>query len=375
MRGHNEGTYYQLPSGKWRVQISIEGKRLSHTGTRVECREWAKNMLGQIEKGLTFEGTRRSVESFFDEWISSTKKSIRQRTWDQYSQVIRDYIIPELGRIKLRDLTPTHIQRLYNRLQDEGKGAQLIRKIHTIMHRAFAYAMEVGLIGRNPSDPVIVPREPNHEMKILDEGQVSRLLLAAKGTHYEALYYLAVTTGMRQMELLGLLWTDLDWTEKAITVQRQLLRKHENGVIFAAPKTKFATRVVALGDEVMGVLRAHYEKQQLDRQIAGKRWHETGLIFTTTKGTPVRHLYILKDFKVLLKKAGLPDIRFHDLRHTAVSLMLNHGVPLIVVSRRVGHSNPSITLNRYGHLIPHLQEEAARLMDKLVVPIEVNLNQ
>jgi integrase len=373
-RGHNEGTYYQLPNGKWRVQVTIDGKRIGHVGTRTECRKWAEDILGQIDKGLTFEGTRKTLSEFFDEWLKSARPSLRPRTWDQYDQVARKYIIPELGKLKLKDLTPSRVQAFYNHLQDEKISDYMIIKIHAILHRALAHALEVGLIGRNPADPIIVPKEPDNEMKILDESQVSRFLIAAKESRFEALYYIAVTTGMRQMEMLGLLWSDLDWQNQTITVQRQLVRKKEDDKIFAPPKTKFGKRVVALGSQAMEVLRAHYQRQQLDRQVAGKRWHETGLIFTSTIGTPMMYRNLTRDFKAVLKRASL-DIRFHDLRHTAISLMLNHNVPLIVVSRRVGHANPSITLNKYGHLIPHMQEDAAQLMDELVMPIEINLNK
>lgn len=374
MRGHGEGTYYQMPSGKWRVQISINGKRIGHVGkTKKECRDWANDILGQVDRGLTSDGINTLTNDFFNDWIKSKKSIIKLKNWEYYNYIVDHFIIPYLGEIKLKDLTPVHIQKLYIKLQELNTGNATINKVHTILRGGLNYALEIGLIIRNPTDPVMVPRENSEEMKILDENQVSKLLLATKKNRWEALYYLAVTTGMREMELLGLMWADIDWNNNTILVQRQLLRKEENGSIFSYPKTKHSRRIVAIGTDTMKLINTHYQNQLFDKKIADKRWKDYGLVFTTKKGTPIHYSNLVRDFKMMLQKAGLPDMRFHDLRHTAISLMLNHGVPLIVVSRRVGHSNPTVTLNRYGHLIPHIQKEAAELIDTLVIPIELDL--
>jgi integrase len=163
----------------------------------------------------------------------------------------------------------------------------------------------------------------------------------------------------------------LDW--KSLIVERQLRRNPQDGELFSTPKTKFGRRVIALGPKTMEVLRQHYERQQLDRKAAGENWEEHELIFPSSVGTPYNYRNLIRDFKKVLHNAGLPEIRFHDLRHTAASLMLNNGVPVIIVSRRLGHARPSITLDIYGHLIPSMQQQAAELMDELVTPITVEL--
>ena len=180
--------------------------------------------------------------------------------------------------------------------------------------------------------------------------------------------HLAVSTGMRQMEILGLKWTDLDWLKKTLKVERQLVRGE--GVKFSQPKTRYGRRTVVLGDRTIEILRRHYERQNEERKKSGESWTEHGLIFTMANGSPIHFRNLMRDFKNLLKAAGLPEIRFHDLRHTAASLMLNHGIPVIVVSRRLGHARPSITLDIYGHLIPGMQEEAALMIDELITPVE-----
>jgi integrase len=206
-------------------------------------------------------------------------------------------------------------------------------------------------------------------MRILDESQVTQLLVAARDTRHAALLHVALTTGMRMGELLGLTWDDVDW-QGAIRVERQLQRDGS----LASPKTRHGRRVVAVGERTLESLRQQRNRLDMERKFAGKRWKENNLIFPSSVGTPQSQRNVLRDFKKVLAGAGLPDFRFHDLRHTAAALMLNHGVPVIIVSRRLGHSRPSITLDLYGHLIPGLQADAAEKMDELVTPVEIEYN-
>jgi integrase len=236
------------------------------------------------------------------------------------------------------------------------------------LHSALGHAVKTGAIGRNPASLTIPPKEPAEEMKILDEGQVSMLLIAALGTRLEPLIHLALATGMREMEILGLKWVDLDWVKQTLKVERQLVHPEEGKVKFAPPKTRSGKRSLALGPETIEVLRRHYDRQKVERKAAGEKWQEHDLIFTNRLGGPIHPRNLLRDYKQLLKAAGLPEIRFHDLRHTAASLMLNSGTPLIVVSRRLGHAKASITLDVYGHLMPDMDAKAAEGIDRLLTP-------
>jgi integrase len=174
-------------------------------------------------------------------------------------------------------------------------------------------------------------------------------------------------------ELLGLKWSDLDWKKGILRVHRQLQRINNQGLIFSQPKTKTGNRSIQLGEQTLQILRTHLEKQRLEQAIAKQDWRDEGLIFTTPIGTPTEPRNLIRDYKRALKKAGLREIRFHDLRHTAASLMLNNGVPILVVSKILGHSKASTTLDIYGHLISVMQEGAARMMDELITPIPVDL--
>lgn len=369
-RANNEGTVYKLPGGGWRAQISLDGRRISHAfSTRRECHDWIQKIQNQIDDGMTYAGTQLTFGEYMQDWITNSKTTKRRSTWTQYEQVNRIHIAPFIGRVKLIDLRAKHIQMLYNQLLEKNVGIQTVRKVHTLLHSALHQAVKIGLVSHNPASFVDPPREPIREVVILNESQVSQMLLNARGHRWEALYHLAIVTGMRESELLGLKWTDLDWVRQSLKVERQLQRPVGKGVEFVPPKTRCGKRSIALGENTIRVLRAHNERQQAERSAAGEDWVEYGLIFTTRNGTPIHQRNLLRDFKELIRRTGLPPIRFHDLRHTAASLMLNHNIPVIVVSRRLGHARASITMDVYGHLIPCMQEEAAKLIDRLVTPI------
>jgi len=375
-RANNEGSLFKLPSSHWCAQISLGGKRISKTfHTQKEGQEWIRKMRGLVDDGLTYSNTRLTVNEFMDSWITTIKTIRRKSTWTHYESLTRRYIKPALGNNKLLNLRAEQVQFFYNDLQESGVSIHTIDKIHTAFHAALEHAMRLGMINRNPAHFVRPPKIPPKEMAILTDSQVCAFLVTLQGHRWEALFHLAIVTGARQMELLGLKWTDVDWVRKVLKIERQLERPDGNGVQFSPPKTKNGRRTINLGKRSMEILRIHHEKQQQLRKEAGEIWSEHGLIFTTNNGTPIHPRNLLRDFRILLKDAGLPQIRFHDLRHTAATLMLNNSVPVIVVSRRLGHAKASITLDVYGHLIPSMQAEAAELMDELVMPVAVQLNQ
>lgn len=373
-RGNNEGTIYQRKNGRWVAQVRIEGRRLSKSfSTQKEARRWIREMQDQIENGLSADGFKMTVQDLFKMWLESIQGSVRPRTLDQYEGVVRNHLEPVLGEIKLRELQPFQIQQLYNSLLVEGKSNRTVQLTHSVLHRAFVVGQQLGLVGRNPVSSVTPPRVPQKEMQVLDDNQARQLLIAAQGDRYEAMYYLAITTGLRQGELLGLMWEDIDFSSGVLHVKRQLQRVPGNGVRLSEPKTKAGRRQIQLGPECVNQLITHRKSQDIERE--GDRWDERGLVFPSSVGTPTGQRNLHRSYKRLLKKAGLPDIRFHDLRHTAATLMLLNGIPLIIVSRRLGHSKSSVTLDIYGHYIPGMQAEAAAMMDELVTPVAAEWQQ
>ena len=298
----------------------------------------------------------------------SIKSSRQATTWHLYRRIIEKFILPDLGNIRLRDLKPEHLQSLYDRKLEAGLGVRSVQQTHSVLHVALKGAVNLGMIARNPAAAVTRPKQAQKEMSIYDENQVKTLLVSARerGDRNFALYQLAITSGMRMGELLGLKWVDLEWERRELQVRRQVRRKVGGGHEYVTPKTKAGKRTILLGKSTLEVLRMHLEEQYRVKLVAGDRWQDRGLVFPSKIGTPMDAGTLRKEFKVASRKARLPGIRFHDLRHTAASLMLNYSIPVIIVSRRLGHSKPSITLDVYGHLIPSKQEEAAELMDDIV---------
>jgi integrase len=296
---------------------------------------------------------------------------LRNSSWIHYAHLVRRYIIPHLGKIIIRDLRVDNIQAFYTRLINQNVGVPTIRKVHHVLHHSLNMAVETGAINRNPATFAHPPKKVTPEIAILDGSQASQFLIAVIGHRWEALFRLEVVTGMRQSEILGLKWVDLDWLRNTVRIERQLERPDKTGVKFIEPKTKSGKRTIDLDEITMQLLKGHYEHQQQERLAAGEKWNEHGLIFTTSIGTPIHFRNLVREFYQLLVGAGLPRIHFHALRHTAASLMLNNGVPAIIVSKRLGHARVSITEDVYGHLLMGRQAEAAKLISDLVTPVQL----
>jgi len=375
-RGNHEGSIYKRPNGRYQAQITLKGHRLAKTfNTHKECRDWIREITEQKEKGLTVSSTKIDIENYLLRWLEDIKPSLKLKTWYQYKGIIYNHILPSLGKVKLMDLRTDTIQKFYTTKSQQDTSKWTIERIHTVFRRSLGMAQKQGLIPYNPVQGVERPKIAQREMQVLDESQVQQLLIAARGTRIEALIHLAVTTGMRQGELMGLKWKDLDWVSQELHVKRQLQRIPHQGQMFSSPKTRAGKRLIKLGSETIRLLGIHLKSQEQERDFTGSRWEENNLIFPSPFGKPIEQKRVHKDYKKLLKAAGLPDIRFHDLRHTAATLMLLNGVPILVVSKRLGHAKVSTTLDIYGHFLPGMQDEAAAIMDELVTPVAADLQQ
>lgn len=369
-RANNEGSIYQRPNGKWRAQVTIDGKRLSFTAdTQKEGLAWILETKNQIEGGLTFEATDTTLKEFLGEWLTTVSSSNSKGTYFSYNWTVEKRILPYIGNVNLMDLRPDRIQRFYNYLQKEKHlSPHAVAVTHKTLRVAMNHAVNLRLISRNPCSGTTPPKAEQVEMKFYDDRQVRSLLKTAKESadNFYALYYIAIHTGMRQAELIGLKWEDIDWSLSTLQVRRQIRHFRGAGYVFLEPKSKSGTRTIMLGKQALEALRNHKREQERLIDSVGQDWTDLNLVFPSSAGTPLTASNIRRDFRKLLAVSGLPKIRFHDLRHTAASLMLNHGIPVLIVSKRLGHAKASITLDVYGHLIPSQQEEAAQLMDDLM---------
>ncbi len=373
-RSASEGTIYQLPSGHWRAQVCLPGrKRLGYTAkTQAGAREWIRKVKGQMDAGMTYDDNKVTLDQFMEGWLATKTSQVRLSTGRLYSNMVHAYIQPRFGASKLKNITPAMIQEFYDELARKGKGIKSIRIIHVVLHLCLEHARQLGMIARNPTDLCKVPYAKKKEMKFWDEDQVMQFFRFITGHKNENLYYLALTTGMRRGELLGLKWKDVDWVSKRLMVQRQCFHPSGGGFIFQEPKTRLGIRNVSLGMGGIEHLRAQLRNIDIMRAISKNKWQENDLIFPSLVGTPQGANNLSMEFNLLVKRSGLPQIRLHDCRHTAASIMLAHGIPASIVAEILGHSMSTL-LSNYAHFLPNKQDEAARLMDELtrLIPVEI----
>ena len=372
--GQNQGSVSLRKDGSVQAQITVDGKRISkYFKTKREANAWRIETLNKIQNGMFNSGPQVLLAEYLAQWLIASKDSVRPKTHIQYRQIVEQHINPMLGQIKLSELRPEMIQVAYNRKTAAGISARTVRLTHSVLRSALNQALRMGLIYRNPATVVYQPKLKEAEMKVLDENQVRSFLIAAKGHRLETLFKLEVTSGLREGEILGLKWSDLDWENHQLKIQRQLQRVPGVGLIFSEPKSAAGRRMITLGSDTIASLKAHSSRQYAERVFAGDKWQENDLIFPSTIGTPLEPRNLFREFKDLLRKANLPDIRFHDLRHSFATLALSQGVSVKVVQEMLGHSDASMTLKVYSHTTPGMQREAAKKMDEITALIDIGV--
>ena len=284
-RGQNEGSIYKRKDGRWVAQVTIQGQHISkYFKSQVECREWLRITQSQIQNGLTLAGAQTAFNEFLEQWLISYKSSVHPNTIVQYEGIVHLHIIPVLGSIKLKDLRSDQIQSLYNAEIQKGTSPRMVRYIHSVLRRALNIAVKLGMISRNPALAATLPKLKRKEMKTLTDIQVRVFLSAARGLRHEALFWMAVFTGLREGELFGLKWSDLDWQTKHLRVQRQLQRLQGKGMVFTAPKTAAGKRMLVLSTATVAKLQEHLNRQQNEKVTAGDKWQENDLLFPSTLG-------------------------------------------------------------------------------------------
>ena len=362
-RSNGEGNFRQRPNGVWEVRVLMDGVNHSFYGkTRKEVTAKLTEAKQKQSHGiLTTSHQDMTVKTWIDSWHARVKPTIRQSTWRRYGELLA-HVQVRLGRVTLTKLAPHHIEALYAELLTAGLSSTTVHHIHMALHKALDDAFRKGEIARNVSELVHVPAMAVHEIHPLTQEQARVFLEAIKGDRLEALYALAISTGMRQGEILALHWNDLDLDQGVLQV-RYSVRREGGRFVFTEPKTKHGKRKILLSPEVIEVLRSHRVRQLAERLTAGPAWADLDLIFCNECGHPlhcgnVGRLW----FHKIIAKADLPRIRFHDLRHTAATLMLLTGVPTKVVSEMLGHATVAITLDTYSHVLPSMQENATAAM-------------
>jgi integrase len=364
-RGKGEGSiFYREDRKRWVAQIKLEDGKLKTRSakTQREASVQLKQMQRELEQGTLATGPHQTIGQFLEHWLERVHKpTIRESSYVRYRTILNQHLLPGLGSLQLQRLTPEHIEALYKRKQEEGLSARTIRTIHVVLHRALETAIRRRYIARNVCDDVSLPRLSRHEIQPLTSEQAHTLLAAAQGHRLECLLAVALATGMRRGELLALRWQDVDFEQNSLYVRHTVNLFERRGYIETEPKTQSSRRSIILPSFVIEALKRHRVRQAEARLKAGFAWEDHGLVFCNTYGRYTDPASLRRLFKGLLKQAGLPDMRFHDLRHSAATILLSMGVPAKVIQELLGHSQISMTLGTYSHVLPGMQQDA---MDK-----------
>lgn len=370
-RGHGEGSIYHRKDGRWAASITLEGrKRKTYYGkTRREVQEKLNAALHEQQRGMLATGKQQTMAHYLKYWLEEVHKpTIRLSSYDKYRKLLYGHILPALGHCQLQKLSAQQLQEFYTRKLEEGLSPSTIHVMHAILHKALENAVRWGLVSRNVCDVVSPPRQTRHEIQPLTIVQAQQLLERAHGHRLEVLLTLAITTGMRRGEIIGLRWSDINFEDQSLYIRRTVDRITRNGYVESEPKTARSRRRIMLPTFVINALQEQRTSQARARLKAGKAWHENDLVFCNTHGGFLHptHLYIA--FQQLLKDAGLPPLRFHDLRHSAATILMAMGTNIKIVQELLGHSNAALTLNVYGHVFPSLSKEAMEKWDILLSP-------
>jgi len=356
----------------------LTGKRrqkwFSGFNTKKEAQQALIEKLREIQTGLLVDTTDMTVEKYMSYWLENyAMVSCRHSTYEVYRQRAQRYVIPLIGRVKLKDLKTIHLQKMYADLLKDGAkyrsggiSPMTVRHIHGMVHKALENAVRWQIIPRNVAQMVELPRVEKKETTVLTREQVQRLVEAAKDHELYIPILLAVTTGMRYAEIFGLAWKDIDLDKRFIHVRQQLVRT-KGEFRLTEPKTKSSERVISLPESLVAPLRRHKAEQAQQKLLIGPTYNPDGLVCCRPEdGQPYSATPVRRKFDSLLDKAGLPRIRIHDLRHTVATLLLEQGVHPKVVSELLGHANIGITLDRYSHVSITMQKEAVDSLEAAI---------
>ena len=393
-RGNHEGSIVRRKDGRWMAIMSMgrnpntgKLKRVYFYGkTRQEAAHQLASALADWQHGRFVAPHKITVGQWLDTWLQEYKRhQIRSLTLDQYEMLIRCHLKPALGHSPLRELRAEHLQRLYNtkwrsgrlhgRSASEGLSADTIRCMHSVMHGALKQAMRNQLVAQNVSEATTLPRVKRPERIPLSLDDIPRVLEAFAGHRLYAAMYLELSTGLRLGEVLGLRWQDLDFDAGLLHVRQSLVRvrNHEaregqtkTHLVFQVPKTSQSRRTLPLPDDIIQELRHHKARQAQEKLLFGPSYQDHDLVFCHPTGTPLEPRDISYRFTQVLRKAGLPALRFHDVRHSYATALLELGESPKTVQTMLGHTKIATTMDIYSHVSLELETRAAARLNSAI---------
>ncbi|MBA7469260.1 MAG: tyrosine-type recombinase/integrase [Dehalococcoidia bacterium] len=367
------GYIRQKGNHSWQIQIytgpGSDGKPQRHyetvRGRKGDAQKRLTELLTSLDKGVYTPPGRLTLAEHLHQWLEGyVKTNCSDRTYDGYQSIIEHHLIPALGNTQLKHLHPQAIQSYYGKAC-QRLSARTVHHQHRVLSQSLKFAVRQGYLGRNPAELVDPPSPGKKAMRTLTPREVEALLDTAADNYYYSVVYAAVSTGLRQAELLGLRWRDIDLDFLSISVS-QVLYKRKGICEFKEPKTSHSRRRVAMTPKLALYLREYKaERESLYWQF-GQPLSLDSLIFGSPEGKPLDPCVLSHDFARIVKRAGLEHVRFHDLRHTFASLMLLRGAKPKVISEALGHASVAFTMDTYSHIIEGMQEDAMALLDEVL---------
>jgi len=372
------GSIRKRTDGRYEVRCTIgydpgSGKRISKSAyakSKKEAREKLTELTRAVDQGTFMESSRTTLGLWLDEWLETYSKGrVKPYTYDTYFRIIRNHIKPALGAVRLCDLTGTMLQRFYNSLlRDKNLSPKMLKNVNGILHQALQKAVRLEMISRNPTDACELPHAEKPKIHPLEQDEIVSLLLRFKTHRFGNLYFVTLFSGMRQGEVLGLTWDCVDFGNRILTVNKQLQKSAKVGgeYVLAVPKNK-RSRDIRVADSVMDTLRKQREWQEKMKALCGEAWQNPwNLVFTNETGSHLAHVTVYKGFKDLVTEMGIPNERFHDLRHTFATLSLENGDDLKTVQENLGHATAAFTMDVYGHVSQRMRRQSAERMEAFI---------
>jgi integrase len=389
MQGHIHKRTRTAKNGKettrWYVVVDVginaDGRRRQrwHAGfrTRRDAEVARAKLVNDLHTGSYVIPDRVTLAEWVREsWLPITEARVKPSTFDSYRRNMETHILPALGTRPLQQLTPPMLNALYGKLAAPADGrrplsAKTISYIHSTIHKALEDAVDAGLVAKNVADRAKPPRPSRRStngINAWEPHELARFLDHVRGIRLEAIWRLAAMTGMRRGEILGLRWSDLDLDVARLSVRHAVVAVAYE-TIESTPKSHNA-RVIDLDRDTVEQLRTHHRRQQQDHEEWGTDYQDRNLVVAKENGEPIHPHTFSQSFERLVRKTGLRPIRLHDLRHTHATLALKAGVPVKVISERLGHESPAFTLKQYAHVIPGMPADAAAQIASLIAGLE-----
>ncbi len=370
-RLNGEVSVYRKGDGYEAAIVSDGRRRTARAKTAAAARAKLLELQTRRDADQLLVDERLTVGDYLEYWLSVAATTVRPRTATRYSQYVRVHAVPALGRHRLTQLKPLHLQQLYAARLEAGASPSTVHHLHAVLHRALAMAERWELVRRNVAKQVTPPRVPRYKIRPLTPRDVTRLFAAGEGTRFEAAIVLAVVSGLRLGEIFALRWSDIDLGEDSVVHVRGSLQRVNGRLTIVEPKTDQSMRDVAIGSLGVEALRRHRLRQNQLRLRAGEAWEDSDLVFPNNRGRYMATDYFVRQYlQPVVAAAGLPRVRFHDLRHTFATLQLSNKQPVKIVSEMMGHTRTAITQDLYTHVSAQMQRQAAAAMDALLADAE-----